>query len=160
MKRFLTLAGGPVLAIVMVLAALGLLPQGAAAVGEPPAGTTQSIQTYVLYASQVITEDGTIYSDGRQFLFWNAADLFVTADVGSSAVVTVTAQVSPDDTNYADLDYEYVDADELLTQTYQRVLSADGTEVMRLPMAGEYLRVSIETTGTVTPTIQATMRNN
>lgn len=160
MKRLLTILSGPLLALVMVLAALGILPHAVAAVGEPPAGTTASIQTYTLYDTAVITTNGTIYSTGQQFQYWNAADVFVTADVASGGVVTVTAQVSSDNTNYANLDYEYADADEVATRTYQRVLSADGTEVMRIPMAGEYLRVSLATTGTVTPTVQTTMRNN
>lgn len=160
MKRLLMIAGAPLLALVMVLFVLGMLPQGAAAVGEPPAGTTTNIQTYDLYTTQTITENGTIYSDAQQFSYWNAADIFITADVGSGAIITVTAQVSADGTNFADADYEYADADSLNTQSYQRVLSADGTEYMRLPMAGEYLRVSLTTTGTVTPAIKATLRNN
>lgn len=160
MKRLTAVIGAPLLAVMMLLVALGILPQSAAAVGEPPAGTTQSIQNYTLYAAQVITVNGTIYSDARNFQFWNSADVFVTADVASGGVVTVTAQASADGTNFADADYEYADADSLNTQAYQRVLSADGTDYMRLPMAGQYLRVSIATTGTVTPTIIVTMRNN
>lgn len=162
MERLARILAGPVLAGVIALAGFGFLglAQLARAVGEPPAGTVQSVQTYTLYDAS-ITQDGTVYSTGQRFQFYNAGDVFITvADLQASGTVTITAQASPDDSNYANLDYEYADADALLTQPYRRVMTADGTEIMRLPMVGEYLRVSIWTSSTVTMTVQATMRNN
>lgn len=44
--------------------------------------------------------------------------------------------------------------------TYQIVLSADGTDYVRIPVVGEYVRFSLAYTGTMTPTIKATVRNN
>lgn len=160
MKRLMMLGGAPLLAVVMILAALFGLPMGAAADGEPPAGTVQNFETYTLYSQTVITTNSTYYSTGQRLAQWNSGDIFIVADVASGASFTVTAQVSPDNTNYADLDFEYGEADSLETKTYQRLMSADGVEVMRIPMAGEYLRVSIVTTGSVTPTVKVTMRNN
>lgn len=159
MRKLISLGILVLFAVATVVGVMGFAPEGAKAVGEPPAGTTNSIQTYTLYEATAIITDDTYYSDGQQFQHWNAADIFVIADVGTG-VFTVTAQVSPDDENYANLDYEWGDSDSLNTQVYQRVMSADGTEIMRVPMAGEWLRVSIVTSGTVTPTIMATMRNN
>jgi len=83
----------------------------------------------------------------------------VTADVDSGATLMIAPQVSADGTNYTDADYEYVSSG-IATQTYSRTLSADGTEYLRIPMAGEYLRVKMVTTGTLTVTVKATMRNN
>jgi hypothetical protein len=184
MKRLMNISAALLLAVVMIVGVMGLLPEGAAAIGEPPAGTTASIQNYTLVPSTVITEDGTTYSDAQQFLFWNAVDLFVTADLTTSTEITITAQVSADGTNFADATYTYaaetlaettsvVTSTDGLTasstvsssstpteQTYQIVLRADGTDYIRLPMAGQYLRVSIEASGDVTPTVIATMRNN
>lgn len=44
--------------------------------------------------------------------------------------------------------------------TYQIVLSADGTDYLRMPVMGEYVRFSIAYSGTMTPTVNATLRNN
>lgn len=160
MQKLKYLGSVALLVAAIVAGVFGLMPAGAKAIGEPPAGTANSVQSYTLYPSEVITVDGTIYSDAQNLAYWNAAEIFITADVASGALITVTAQVSADGTNFADADYEWGDSDSVNTQAYVRVLSADGTEYMRLPMAGEWLRVSIGTYGTVTPTIMATMRNN
>ena len=159
-NRFLRLVMVAFMAMVMAISAGWGLSGPVQADGEPPAGTVQSVQTYTLYPATVITTNATYVSEGMRLEGWNAADVFVVADVGSGAAVTATVQVSPDNTNWATLDYEYADADALNTQSYQRVMSADGTELMRVPMAGEYLRVSLTTSGNVTPTVLATMRNN
>ena len=45
------------------------------------------------------------------------------------------------------------------TQSFARTMAADGTEYMRVPLSGEYLRVQLAATGTLTPTVQATYRN-
>jgi hypothetical protein len=39
-------------------------------------------------------------------------------------------------------------------------MSADGTDYLRIPLAGKYVRFKIETSGTVTPTIKALFRND
>lgn len=166
MKHYFKTMVGPLLGTALVLAALLGLPLIAGAEGEPNAGTTQSIQTYTLYNPGIITASGTVNSTGQRLQFYNAADIFITVDMASTyaGVLTVTAQGSPLGTNYADLDYEYSQITSqtttIATQPYRRVMSAAGTEVMRVPMVGEYLRVTVVSTGTFTPTIRATMRNN
>lgn len=167
LKHYLKTMVGPLLGVALILAALGVLPLVAGAEGEPNAGTTQSIQTVTLYSPGAITTTGTRNSTGQRLQFYNAADVFVNLDMTAAlaAIVTVTVQGSPDGTNYADLDYEYVQrvttaTTVIATQTYRRVMSAGGTEVIRIPMTGEYLRVSLVSTGTFTPVVKATLRNN
>lgn len=187
MKRLLMITSPALLALAMILAALGLLPRAVAAVGEPPAGTTQSIQNYTLFATQQITSPGettTTNGTAQHVQYWNAADIFINADVDTDGIITVTAQLSADNSNFVDAAYTYL-ADTLIEtvtvltstglttatatlsnsstpteQTYQVVLSADGTDYLRLPIAGQYLRVSLAYTGTVTPTVITTLRNN
>lgn len=184
MKRLMAIFGAPLLAVVMTLAALGLLPQGVAAVGEPQSGTVNSIQNYTMLATTAITTDTTTYGGSQHLQHWNSVDLFVTADVSGTATITVTPQVSADDSNWSDAFYTYVantlaETTSVLTssgvttatstvsssgtptdQTYQVVMTADGTEHIRLPMAGRYLRAKVEVAGWLTPTIIAVARNN
>ena len=49
-------------------------------------------------------------------------------------------------------------ASAISTKTQQRSLSANGTTYMSVPLAGEYWRVSVQTTGGVTTTVKATLR--
>lgn len=119
---------------------------------EPSAGISSAAQT-----SAPATD-----AYGRNMAATNGyalADVFVTADVGSSAVLTATVQVSADQSNWANADYEYATSSAIATQGFVRTLSADGTEYMRIPLAGEYLRLSLTVSGTVTPTIKITYRN-
>ncbi|MCL4295674.1 MAG: hypothetical protein KJ077_08100 [Anaerolineae bacterium] len=117
---------------------------------------------------------------------WNAADIFLTGDISGTTIITLTPQFSPDASNWADATYDYV-ADTLVsttevltsdglvtattttssssapaTETYQIVLSADGTDYLRLPIAGEYMRLKVEVYGDggVTTTAKVTLRNN
>jgi hypothetical protein len=43
---------------------------------------------------------------------------------------------------------------------YRLVLSADGSGYTRIPVVGEYLRFKMEYSGTLTPTVKVTLRNN
>lgn len=165
MRKLLTVASAPLLALVMILAALGFLPQGAAAIGEPPAGTVNSVQNYEMYAATAIITDGTYYGDAQHWQQWNSVDVFVTVDVTGTATLTVTPQVSADGTNFADAYHTYLtwtdDATATVTEAdYQVVMTADGTEYIRLPMAGRYMRAKVEVSGDLTPTITAVTRNN
>jgi len=122
--------------------------------------------------------------DMTRVRMWNEADVFVTVDLGTATTITVTAQHSADGSDWADAFYSYksdtlAQTTTILTSTgvttatsttsnstsleeqeYQMVFTADGTDYMRLPIAGEYLRFSMEYSGTVTPTIDVTLRNN
>jgi hypothetical protein len=103
------------------------------------------------------------------------ADVFVTADVSGTGEVTVTPQVSPDNISWVDVAYQYttnnvattsvatgqvVSGTSVLTTTtttttsstsalaygtYQVVMNADGTQLMRIPLYGEYLRFKYAT---------------
>lgn len=44
--------------------------------------------------------------------------------------------------------------------TYKITMSADGTDYLRIPLAGKYLRFKIEHSSTVTPTINVMLRND
>lgn len=149
------------------------------------ATSTAGAASGTLYSSAPRRVSGQDISLVRSFY---SVDVFATVDMAGSDVVTITPQFSANQSDWADADYSYV-ADNLsqtttvLTstgvttatsttsqsssitwQTYQTVFSADGTDYLRLPVAGEYLRFKIEystsTTSTITPTILATLRNN
>lgn len=112
---------------------------------------------------------------------WSAADVFVNVDCTGACSLVATVQLSADGVNWTTADYEYVantttsstavitstsEATTTLTtsgaiayQSYARTLSADGTEYMRVPLSGEYLRVQLVAVGVLTPTVKATYRN-
>ncbi len=147
--------------LMVVLVLVLLMASGVAGVfasGEPEAGTVVGEQTFTLYGPTAVTT-GTVNSTGSLMRSFNAVDVFVTVDV-TNATVTSTVQYSADGTNWADADYEYATDSAIATKAYTRVQSADGTEVIRLPMAGEYLRVNMVVTGAATPTVLAVARNN
>jgi hypothetical protein len=118
--------------------------------------------------------------------YYNSMDVAVTVDlITSTGTITVTPQFSADQSNWYDATYTYV-ANTLVSTTaivtstggttatttitssstpteatYQVVLSADGTDNLKIPVSNEYFRVKIEYAGTtLTPTVKATLRNN
>lgn len=137
--------------------------------------------TETTYTSQPKTVQG---QDVSIIWLYHSADIFVTADVSGTDTITVTPQVSVDGTNWTDVTYTYV-ADTLaqtttvltstgtttatsttsmssaVTEGIERVvLSTDTTDYLRIALAGKYLRLKIETSGTVTPTIKVLLRND
>lgn len=155
-------SGTAVLLAALLVVALLAGPGRVAAVGEPPSNTVERQLTATLYPATAISNGTTVYSAASVITRWNSADVFVGVDLTSTAFLTVTVQLSPDGTNWADADYEYVTADitgTIGTKTYVRSLSADGAEYMRVPLAGERLRVKIASSGAVTPTVWVTYRN-
>ncbi len=115
---------------------------------------------------------------------FNSADIFVTVDITPSAILTITPQFSADQSNWTDAKYPYVadtlvSTTEVLTsdgvttatttisssstpteQVYQIVLDADESGYVRVPIAGEYMRLKMERSDNVTPTVKVTLRNN
>jgi hypothetical protein len=89
---------------------------------------------------------------------WKSVDIFVTGDVSGTAWLTATAQVSADGVNWTNADYEYWTGSAIASKTHARSLNADGSEYMTLPLAGEFWRLSVQTTGGVTTTVKATLR--
>lgn len=133
----------------------------------------------VTYTSAPKTVYGTDIS-----LIWlyHSADVFVTADITPSSYLTITPQFSVDQVNWTDATYSYV-ADTLaqtttvvtstgtatsttamssapVEATYKITMSADGTDYLRIPLAGKYLRFKIQHTAAVTPTINVMLRND
>ncbi len=88
---------------------------------------------------------------------YESVDVFLTTDVTGAAWVTATAQVSADGVNWANATEDYWTGSAIATSTKARSLSADGSTYMSVPLAGEYWRVSIQTTGTATNTVKATL---
>jgi hypothetical protein len=124
---------------------------------------------------------------GYDARYWYKADVFVTADVSGTNTITVTPQWSADNVNWVDAEYTYlaetlaqttsvVTGTEIMTatsttssstseqtNTYQLVLSADGTDFTNILLRGAYLRFRVSawtTTLQITPTIYAVLRND
>ncbi len=116
--------------------------------------------TYIATAT-VNTTAPNVDGQGRDVsktMGWESVDIFVTGDVSGTATLTATAQVSADGVNWTNADYEYWTGSAIGSKTQQRAISADGSEYMTVPLAGEYWRVSVQTTGGVTATVKATLR--
>jgi len=175
--RKITLVAGIVAGVTIALVALFgfvLGPQVAFAdPGEPVPGAVSGIATYTFYPqTQVITGDGllgTVYSasprtvfgiDVSRTRFWHSADAFITVDVLAGSQATVTAQLSNDASNWAEATYSWPEADSREAANHFLNFSADDTGYLRLPLAGEYLRFMLEYSGTVTTTINVTLRND
>jgi hypothetical protein len=161
------------LSLVLIGAALIAPPilSNVMAEGEPPPGTVAGVKTYTFYPATALSgSTQTVYSSspydvaGRDVTlvkYWNQADVFVTVDLGTASSLTVTPQHSPDQANWADAYYRSVISDTGIVETnYRLVLSADGTGYTRIPVVGEYLRFKMEYSGTLTPTVKVTLRNN
>ena len=150
-------ATGAVVAL-MVLLALAVLLQPVPTQAQPAASNQVTVS--VLRATYITTgtTNAAATSDFAQFSGWGEVDIFVTADVSGTATLTATAQVSADGVNWTNADYEYWTGSAIGTQTFQRVLSADGTEFMSVPAAGQFWRVNLAVTGGVTTTVNATLR--
>lgn len=158
---------GLVAAVALLLALLVGTGKTTAQVVQPPMPTAGNATTGTLLTSRTISGT-TVYSpvpttgspDLSRVDNWTLADIFVTATLAESAELTVTAQVSADGSNWADADFEHVDGDgAIATVTYRRVLTSTGTEYMRVPVAGQYMRVKVEAEGEVTVVVPATLRN-
>jgi hypothetical protein len=161
------------LTVTFILAALLLValivPGVLADNGQPQPGTVSTTSTVVMYPATALSATGTVYSasprqangqDVSKVRAFNSADVFVTVDISGTAAITVTPQFSPDQVNWADAKFPVISGTTVSLSTQQMVLSADGSAYLRLPVAGEFMRVKIESTGALTPTVQATLRNN
>lgn len=174
---------GVVVALLLVVALVAGMGSQAQAQERAPAIAKQS--TYLLYPTTAISGAATTYTasprnvatglDASQVNGWANVDVFATVDIATSAYVTLTLQYSADGVNWADADYEYVSntsawdsegitstataVTSIETQTHVRYMTADGTELIQAPTAGEFMRVKIENSASITPTIYVTYRN-
>jgi hypothetical protein len=143
-----------------------LLTPGPAPVAQAQAPASNQVTVDVLAATYIATATvnsaaPNVDGQGRNVSMtagWKSVDIFVTGDVSGTAWLTATAQVSADGVNWTAADYEYWTGSAISTKTHARSLSADGSEYMTVPLAGEYWRVSVQTTGGVTATVKATLR--
>ena len=154
-----------VICTLMIVAAALLLMQPAPVVqAQAPASNQVTVDvlasTYIATAT-VNSGVPNVDAQGRDVSLtagWKAVDIFVTGDVSGTATLTATMQVSADGLNWANANYEYWNGSAIGTKTQQRVISADGTAYLSAPLAGEYWRVQLTTTGGVTTTVKATLR--
>lgn len=156
---------GVVLVVAVLLAGGFLLPAAQADASVMPV-TKQLSAT--LYPATAGTGAATVYSSsprldaaGRNVastVGWSVADVFITTDIATSGTLTATVQFSADNVNWASADYEYGDSS-INTQIYRRVMTADGTEYLQVPIAGEYLRVALQRSASMTNTVMVVYRN-
>ena len=160
-----------VLPVFLLLLALLLLPslRPVHAASDPPPGAIQNTNTYRFLGSRVITDGTTVYSpvplaagnlDASIIDVWNSADVFLTAGLGSGAAVTVTPQLSADCSNWAGAHYEVVYSSTVASIDYQLAATTAGTQYLRMPLAGRCMRFAVASTGTVTVSVYATVKNN
>lgn len=168
---------------ILLLVALLVLGGTVQAQERAPAVTKQT--TYLLYPATAIATASTTYTasprnvvaglDASAVNGWANVDVFTTIDLDTTGFVTVTLQFSPDAVNWADADYTYTSntsswaslgitstataATSIATATQVRYMTADGTELIQSPTAGEYMRVKIENSASFTPTVHVTYRN-
>jgi len=159
----------PTLILAALLLATLLAPGVMADSGEPQPGAVSLTRTALLYPATALSGTTTVYSaaprpvngqDASLVRQFNSADLFVTADLSGTATITVTPQFSPNQVNWADAQYPVISGTTPVWVPQRLVLTAGGSSYLRLPVAGEYMRVKIQASGTVTPTVYTTLRNN
>lgn len=169
MKKFLDLIAPVVGAIAIVLIA-SFIPTVFASNGEPDPGTITKVVTYQYYPAKRLTGSGTVYSaaprvqsgiDVSRVGAFNSADVFVNVDITGTGAITITPQFSADQVNWSDADYvQHNSSATPVPSVYRFSLNADGTNHVRVPISGEFLRIKIAYSGTLTPTVLATLRNN
>jgi hypothetical protein len=156
------IAGVMVMVAIVLLAGMLALPAAPAA-AQAPLSNQLTVSVYAatsISGTTVNTAAPNIDAEARDVSLttsWGSVDVFIVADVASSATLTATVQVSPDGVNWADADYEYWTGSAIGTKTHQRVMTADGTEIITLPLAGDRWRVQLTTTAPVTTTVKATL---
>jgi len=161
---------GVTVALLLVVALGTGMGSQAQAQERAPAVTKQA--TYLLYPATAISGSATTYTasprnvatglDASKVNGWANVDVFATVDIATSAYVTLTLQYSADGANWADADYEYATGNTtgtVATKTHVRYMTADGTELIQAVAAGEFMRVKIENSASITPTIYVTYRN-
>lgn len=158
----------------MLVMALALPGAYQAQAMEPQPGTVSRSATYTFFPTTALAGTTTVLTDSPYMVgqnditrvgSWHSADIFVTAVLTPTATMTVTALLSADQANWAAATHRAVIWDDsgdatVTTQVQRLVMTASGTEYFRIPLAGEALKFRIEKSGTVTPTITVTLRNN
>ena len=131
--------------------------------GDPEPGTVAGITSYSADSRIVTGSITTVNSASRRTNVWHSADVFLVVDVGANAAVTVTPQLSWNNSDWVNAQFSYVvptTTAPINESIYRFIVTADGNDYIRLLLAGEYLRFSITYTGPVTSTIGVTLRND
>jgi len=111
-KRFLKVLALVALAAMLILSFVGpgtpLARAGGA--GDPNPGTVVGIMTVTFADGTSAISSTTYYNDNADSTvydsqYWHSVDVFVTADIDTSNVITVTPQFSADGTNWTDAQY-------------------------------------------------------
>jgi hypothetical protein len=164
-KRFV---GVGVLTLVVLMglwAAVGMTVQAAPLQQEAP-GLGAST-TFVLMGPAVLTDTTFATAvlpsisgrDTARFTGYAGADVFVTVEgIDEDEGLEWTPQLSADRTNWADVTYEWWNGVSVLETVVGRKHTEDGTKFMMVKLAGDFLNIRGEATGTVTVTVSATYR--
>ncbi len=122
-------------------------------------GTVSNVQAVTIFSSEVITTDQQ--STALDISPYQGGDLFVTVDVDTDSALTTTLQFSGDGTNFANCYWKATKSDGTFTSnTCQIIQTAGGTSYTRAALAGQYGRLDLDVTGTVTVTAVLVQRNN
>jgi hypothetical protein len=127
--------------------------------GVPLPGTVNNSAPVTVISSKVITADqNTAAIDISRY---NGADLFVTVDVAADSALTTTLQFGGDNTHFADGYWYSTDlSGTLVSHAYQVIQTADGTSYIRTAYAGQFGRLALDVTGTVTVTTAILAQKN
>jgi hypothetical protein len=160
-----TVFGGPqaiaLVALTLMLALFGAVGtvDAQSDSGMPLPGTIMNVQPVTIVESAVYTSDQQ--TAALDISRYNGGDLFVTVDVADASALTTTIQYSADGENYADCYWLSAEGDgTFATNTCQTIQTADGTAYTRAAIAGQYGRLDMDVTGTVTVTAYIVLRNN
>lgn len=158
--------------ILLLFLILGV--QQTQAAGEPYPGTVSRAVTLEFYPATALTGSGAITSDSPRTInsqditlvsVWHSADVFATVDITPTGTVTITPLLSADGQHWAAATFVttswLTDGTSLVNRhAHQLVFTADGTQYLRLPIAGERMKFQIEHSDAVTPSISVTLRND
>ena len=159
------------LLLLVGMAAVSLLPQGAAAAPAAQFGAVTAPRTVTLYGPTAVTTGTTFSSaplnvngiDNARTTNYGRADVFISTGANSSGTLTVTVQVSADESTWADsteMQQGFLTGTLVSAAYTHRVVLTGASQAgtVRVPLAGEFLRVKVEAAGSITPTVKATYR--
>lgn len=153
-------AGAIALLLSLLLAVALAVPMYAQdASGDPDPATVVNVTPVTLLATRVITVDQV--TAGQNTSRWNSIDLFSSVTVASGGALTTTLQFSADGVRWANAYWYSVNSTGTVSSNmYRFIQTSDGTNYLRVPLAGQYVRLDLDVTGTVTPTLVGVFKNN
>lgn len=160
-------------ALIVLTGTLAVQPAAQANENQPSPATVKNSVSGTLYPATALSSTGTVNTasprtvSNRDLSYlpqFGAVDLFVTADFASTGTLTALVQFSNDATNWADCYRRIPETvatgpDSTISETCTVILTADGTGYISVPMAGQYMRLAMTRTASVTPTVQLFAKN-